>query len=49
MIPPELMVEFRRKAHEAEGRPVSRAAAAFVVLLWVACGIWLARQIPQMA
>ena len=37
------MAEFRRKAEQLERRPVSRAAAAFVVLLWMAGAIWLAR------
>lgn len=34
MIPPELMAEFRRMAESRE-RPVSRAGAAAVVVLWL--------------
>jgi len=41
LIPPELMAEFRRKAAEAADQPVSKIAAAFIVLLWMACGIGL--------
>lgn len=42
LIPPELLREFRDKAAEMEGRPVSRTAAAVFLVLWVACGVWLA-------
>jgi uncharacterized membrane protein YkvA (DUF1232 family) len=41
MIPSDLMAEFRMKAAEIEDRPVSQFAAALIVLLWIACGVWL--------
>ena len=35
LMPPELMAEYRASAAAAEGKPVSRAGAAFIVaLLW---------------
>jgi uncharacterized membrane protein YkvA (DUF1232 family) len=43
MIQVELMYEFRRKTIDIGGRPVSKVAATLIVLLWVICGIWLAR------
>ena len=36
MMPAGLMDEFRAEAARREGRPTSRAGAAFVVLLWLA-------------
>ena len=41
MIPSDLMDEFRMRAAEIEDRPVSKFAAALIVLLWIACGVWL--------
>jgi uncharacterized membrane protein YkvA (DUF1232 family) len=37
MIPPEVMAEARERAHAqlAEGRPVSRAAAAVIIAIWI--------------
>ena len=49
MIQPELLDEFRNKADQLERRPVSRTAAAFILLLWIAGGIWLARAIAALA
>lgn len=43
LIAPELMREFRQKAAKIGVRPVSKVAAVLIVLLWIACGIWLAR------
>lgn len=45
LVPPALMAEFRIAAEVRAGRPVSRAAAAVVVALWlaglVAVAVWL--------
>ena len=41
LVPPELMAEHRAAAASAEGKPVSRAGAAFVVALWVAAAVGL--------
>jgi uncharacterized membrane protein YkvA (DUF1232 family) len=35
LVPPDVMAEHRAAAARAEGRPVSRAGAAFIVALWV--------------
>jgi uncharacterized membrane protein YkvA (DUF1232 family) len=35
LVPPELMAEHRAAAIRAEGRPVSRAGAAFIIGLWL--------------
>jgi uncharacterized membrane protein YkvA (DUF1232 family) len=35
LVPPDIMAEHRAAAARAEGRPVSRAGAAFIVALWV--------------
>lgn len=35
LIPPELMAEHRAVAEAAEGRPVSRLAAAAIAALWI--------------
>lgn len=35
LMPPELMAECRAAAAAAEGKPVSRAGAAFIVALWL--------------
>lgn len=42
LIPPALMAEHRATAAAAAARPVSRAGAAFIVVLWVLAGTWLA-------
>ncbi len=34
MIPPAIMAEHRARAAAMEGRPVSRAAAAVIVVIW---------------
>lgn len=44
MIPPELMVEFRDQAEGLVDRPISRAAAVVIALLWVGAAsglLWL--------
>ena len=44
LVPPDLMAEHRATAAKAEGKPISRAGAAFVVAVWfLAAGalIWL--------
>jgi len=47
LIPPEVMNEHRRRAAAATGRPVSLAAGAAIVVVWVAslavCGWLVAR------
>lgn len=35
LMPPEVMAEHRAAAAAAEGKPVSRMAAAFIVALWL--------------
>ena len=35
LVPPDVMAEHRIAAASAEGRPVTRAGAAFVVMLWL--------------
>ena len=35
LVPPDLMAEHRAAAARAEGKPVSRAGAAFIVTLWL--------------
>jgi len=45
LIPPEIMAEHRASATAAQQRPVSRAAAAVIVSIWVMCIVlagWLA-------
>jgi hypothetical protein len=37
LIPPEIMAEHRATAALATERPMSRAAAALIVLIWVGC------------
>lgn len=50
MIPKPLMAEFRARAAAREGRPVSRIAAALVILVWLAAlalfvwAFWLRRR-----
>jgi len=34
LVPPDLMAEHRAAAAKAEGKPISRAGAAFVVAVW---------------
>lgn len=43
LIPPALMEEHRATAAAAVARPVSRAGAAFILLLWVLAAAWLVR------
>jgi uncharacterized membrane protein YkvA (DUF1232 family) len=35
LVPPDLMAEHRAAAARAEGKPVSRAGAIFIVTLWL--------------
>jgi uncharacterized membrane protein YkvA (DUF1232 family) len=35
LVPPDLMAEHRAAAARAEGRPISRAGAAFIVTVWL--------------
>lgn len=41
LVPAELMREFRAKASRLEAKPVSRAGALFVVVLWIAAAALL--------
>lgn len=41
MIPASLMAEFREEAQRRSERPVSRAAAAVIVVLWIAAAGFL--------
>jgi uncharacterized membrane protein YkvA (DUF1232 family) len=41
LIPPPLMAEFRLEASRRQGRPVSRAGLAAVVLVWFLCALLL--------
>jgi uncharacterized membrane protein YkvA (DUF1232 family) len=48
MIPPDLLAEHRRLADAAQHRPVSRAAAATIILVWIAAlalTAWMAMRI----
>lgn len=36
LVPPDVMAEHRETARSAEGRPVSRTAAAVIVVVWIA-------------
>ena len=44
LIPPDIMAEHRQAATASEGRPVSKTAAAVIVLVWIvsiaATGWW---------
>lgn len=45
LIPPAIMAEHRALAAAAQDRPVSRSAAAIIVIIWlssVAASVWLA-------
>lgn len=44
MIPRQVLQECRQKALEAagQGKPVSRAAAALIILIWLALTVWAA-------
>jgi uncharacterized membrane protein YkvA (DUF1232 family) len=44
MISPDLMVEFRAEAVRRESRPISRVAAAVIVLLWTTVTVALIRR-----
>jgi uncharacterized membrane protein YkvA (DUF1232 family) len=37
LIPPDLMAEFRDEANMRAERPISRVAAAVIVMFWIAC------------
>ena len=39
LIPPEIMQQHRLAAVAAQGRPVSRVAAAFFILIWIAAAL----------
>ena len=44
LVPPEVLSECRRKAHEGGERPVNRVAAVVVVAVWVilaVAGAWV--------
>lgn len=41
LVPPALMAEFRAEAERRAARPVSRAGAAAIVLIWVAGAAFL--------
>lgn len=44
LIPPEIMAEHRALAATARDRPISRAAAILIVIIWAACALligWL--------
>ncbi|WP_289535438.1 DUF1232 domain-containing protein [Pseudomonas sp. SO81] len=41
LIPAGLMAEFRALASQASARPISKMAACFVVLVWLALGVGL--------
>lgn len=45
MVPAGLMDEFRAEADAAVQRPVSRAGAAFIILLWAMLAVFLALQL----
>ena len=48
LIPADVFEDARRRAIDAELRPVNRFAAAVIVLIWiglaVACGVWVTRK-----
>jgi uncharacterized membrane protein YkvA (DUF1232 family) len=41
MIPPELHARHRAEAEAASLKPVSKVAAAFIILIWIAVLAWL--------
>ncbi len=41
LVPPTLMAEFRAQADLQTQRPVSRRAAAFIVIVWIAASVLL--------
>jgi uncharacterized membrane protein YkvA (DUF1232 family) len=45
MVPGDLMAEFRAQADTAIERPVSRAGAVIVMLLWASAAVFLALQL----
>lgn len=52
LIPPALLVEFRRQADERATRPKSIVAAIFIGLIWLACAavfVWLYLRWRRMA
>ena len=48
LVPADVFEDARRRAIDAELRPVNRFAAAVIVLIWiglaVACGVWVMRK-----
>ena len=50
MVPPEVMCQCREQARErmASGKPVSRAGAAFIVLVWLAAVVLAGSWVYQM-
>ena len=40
LTPADLMEEFRKQAALREGRPLSKAAAIAVILVWIAAATW---------
>lgn len=49
LIPPELMDEFRREAEKMDKRPISKIAAAAVILLWAVCCVWFVAWVASSA
>lgn len=45
LIPDPLLDEFRSKADKAVERPISRAGAAMIILLWTMIAVFLALQL----
>lgn len=41
MVPPEIYARHRLEAEEASHRPVSRVAAAAIILIWVLAAAWI--------
>ena len=42
LVPPEIFALHRAEAEAASARPVSRAAAAIIVVIWIAAAFWIA-------
>ncbi|MBU6234246.1 MAG: DUF1232 domain-containing protein [Alphaproteobacteria bacterium] len=45
LIPPQIMSEHRAAARNVAAKPVSRAAAGFIICIWVLLLIWLGTKI----
>jgi len=43
LIPSQLMTEFRVTASNATERPISRIAAAFIIIIWLVCFVLIAK------